>query len=79
MNKYESFLVNYISKKVNIEKEVIKTNVNIFSEGYIDSLGVFTLFLEIEEEFDIVLDEDAIFDDRLSSIEGLSKIIEERI
>jgi len=75
MNKYKNFLINWICEKKGLEKESIKSDVNMFENDYIDSLGFFGLLMDLEMEFDITLDENDILDHNASTIEGLVNIL----
>lgn len=51
MDKFEQYLVEYISNNNGINKSKILLDVDIFENSYIDSLGIFTLLVEIENKF----------------------------
>jgi len=78
MSKYERFLVEYIIEKNGMNIDTININSNMFEQGYIDSLGIFTLFVLIEEEFDIdmSLDDAANFD--IKTIKQLAQFIQSK-
>jgi len=75
MNKYEIFLVNYISEKNSIDREIIDISSNIFDSAYIDSIGLFTLLVELEEEFGIEIDLDSIKSSDVSTIKSFAQLL----
>lgn len=75
MNKYEIFLVNYISEKNSIDTESINISSDIFENAYIDSIGLFTLFVELEEEFDIDISLDSIKSSDVATIKSFAKFL----
>ena len=75
-NKYQTWLVNWFSKREAPEKLSLKSN--FFREGAIDSFGLIILIEEIEKEFNIKLSQEELEDPRFVSIEGLSNILKEK-
>ncbi len=53
MNEYEEFIVDWIVKKKNIELSEINLTADIFEAGYLDSLSVFSLVMDIESKFNV--------------------------
>ena len=75
MDKYEKYLIKYISETNFLDTNEIDTEVDIFENGYIDSIGIFTLLIEIENEFgkEILLDKISTLD--IYSIKNIAKLI----
>ncbi|SFV68602.1 hypothetical protein MNB_SM-5-255 [hydrothermal vent metagenome] len=78
MSKYEKFLVDYIIEKNGIDINSININNNMFEQGYIDSLGIFTLFVLIEEEFDIDMSLDDVANFNIKTIKQLAQFIQSK-
>jgi len=60
------------------DREFSRT-VQLFDDGYVDSLGVVSLMAFIETSFSVELDEEDLFDIRFSTINGISEIIAARL
>jgi acyl carrier protein len=50
---------------------------HLYESGYVDSVGVIELIAFIESTFDVKLDDAQIFDERFTSINGISNVIDE--
>lgn len=76
MIDYRQFLITWISKNKGLDENQVDINVDIFENNYVDSLGIFSLIIDIELELDIVLKPEDIVDSHLSNtVEGLSNIL----
>jgi len=75
MNKYETFLKQYISGKKGLDPDAISSDANMFEKHYIDSLGVFNMLLEVENEFGVRFDERDMTDKKMTTIRGTAEII----
>ena len=73
----ENVIQKFILDELDVENKNFTTKSNLFEDGYIDSVRLEKVFGFIEEYFVIMLDEDHFFDDRISSISGMSEIIME--
>lgn len=73
---YIKFLQRYISDNNDISINNIDIDADMFENDYIDSIGIFTLFVEIEEQFDIPISLNRLEDIDILTIRNLSKIIE---
>lgn len=75
-NAYITFLKEQISDTGDIPIDEINIDINMFENNYIDSIGIFTLFVELEEEFDIEISLDKVDNFDISTIKGLAEAIE---
>lgn len=75
MNKFQEWLENYIKDKSGLE--IIDTEINFFSEGYLDSLEGLNLIEEIENQFKISIESSYFIDRRFPTVKGLAEIIDE--
>ncbi|WP_345993680.1 acyl carrier protein [Sulfurimonas sp. HSL-1716] len=78
MNEYKEFLISWICEKTGIEKNKIDSEINMFENGYVDSLSLFGLLLDIETNFGVTLDTDDILNDRAATVDGLSEILKNK-
>ncbi|MGH3916239.1 MAG: acyl carrier protein [Pseudonocardiaceae bacterium] len=53
-------------------------HTELFDSGYIGSLGIVSLTAYIEQEFDITLTEEDLFDPKFTTIDGIAEIIAAR-
>ena len=51
----------------------------LFDAGYVDSLGVVSLMEFVETSFGIDLEEEDFFDEKFTTIDGMSQIIADRL
>ena len=52
MDRVEEFLIEFIANNSGLDVGKIDTDVDVFERTYLDSIGIFTLLVEIENEFD---------------------------
>ncbi|MBN2534269.1 MAG: hypothetical protein JXB88_15370 [Spirochaetales bacterium] len=71
-------IIKYIQDEFNVEDENLNANCDIFEDGYIESVHLEKFFTFIENEFNILIDDDLFFDDRISVINGIAEIILEK-
>ena len=79
MQTYLSFLQQKVAEENGLAPGDVDVNKNIFSAGYTDSLGVFRLLFEVEQEMGISLGEDALGDERIKTLNGLAEVVKESI
>lgn len=71
-------LIREIGQIAEDDSEFSRT-AHLFDAGYIDSIGVVTLMDLIETTFGIGLSEEDLFDERFTTIDGMSAIIAYRL
>jgi acyl carrier protein len=54
-------------------------DAHLFESGYLDSVGIIELIVFIESTFCVELDDAEIFDERFTSIHGISSVIHESL
>lgn len=52
-------------------------NVNLWEEGYVDSMGVIEVIAFLEETFNVTIPDEMLFSPDFTSISGMSKLIAE--
>lgn len=75
-NKIERFIQNWIVNAKGISLDEIGLIDNFFEKGWLDSLAMFRMLLELELEFDLQLDLDRLFTDAEPNITSLAKYLE---
>ncbi|MBN2534267.1 MAG: hypothetical protein JXB88_15360 [Spirochaetales bacterium] len=70
-------LYEYIRENFHIKDDDNKFtyDVNLFEEGYIDSMGLVSYIAYLEEKYYIEIGEKYLYDERFLNIEGQSEII----
>jgi len=74
-DKFKSFLLSYFSERSGLNLNELHEEADIFAEAYIDSLGVFGLVAEVEENFSISLTEEDMLSEKFRSIGGLVELL----
>lgn len=59
------------------DDNALSTRVDLFDSGYVDSLGVVALTAHIASAYGVHLNEQELFDTRLSTVAGIAEIIAE--
>jgi|SRR5688572_8187940 len=49
--------------------------INLWEEGYVDSIGVIELIGHIEDTFEVALPDEVLFDPGFASIDGIARIV----
>ena len=75
-NIYINFLKERISNNTGVSINEINSDLDIFENNYIDSIGIFTLFVEVEEEFGVEISLENLDNFNISTIKGLAQAIE---
>jgi len=75
----KTFILEFFAVKTNINTEDLACTTNYFEMNYIDSLGIFELISTLENEFQCEFNENDFQDNSFSTINGLTKIIENKI
>ena len=72
------FLIDYLEQRgVEIVMEDV-SNVELIDGGFIDSFGMLTLLMTIEDEFNIKITPDDMLNDANKSLLGLAKLIDKK-
>lgn len=58
---------------------MIKSGVNLISEGIIDSFEVVNIVMELEEEFKIEIDPEDVIAENFASVDSIIRLIEKTI
>lgn len=76
----ENWLIKFIGRNNDIKEHsrIDLLNVNLFEEGFIDSMGVMKLVVELEKDFEIQFTANDFQDRRFTSIAGLKEMIVEK-
>ena len=66
---------SYIFEKVHAEKDKVKDDSMIFTEGFIDSMGFMDLVVFLEEEFSIRTGDADLLEENFESINAISDFV----
>jgi acyl carrier protein len=61
--------------RVGAEDRRFSRQVNLWEDGYVDSIGVVELIGHIEASFGVDLPDEALFDPDFTSVEGIARIV----
>ena len=75
----EKIINNSILKLTKIDHNLFDVNSNLVSEKIIDSLGLVSLILDLEKQFNISFSEDDMLSEELMTSKGLALIISSKI
>lgn len=77
----KNWINDWFAQNTNIQKNEIEQNTNqdYFIKGWIDSLKFILLISDMEEHFQINFSNDEFQNREFSTIDGLTKIIEDKI
>jgi len=69
----------YIRQEFGVEANDsrLSDDIDLFENGIVDSVGIVGLISFIEQKFDLRFDEEMLYDDRFSSLNGIAGIISE--
>lgn len=65
----------YVLEKVYAEKDRVKDDSMIFTEGYIDSMGFMDLVVFLEQEFSIRIGDSDLIEENFESINAISDFV----
>ena len=71
----EKALSEFIRNEFGVDDNGFSNRSDLFEDGYVDSIHLESFFGFIEKHFDLVLNEDQFFDERISTISGIAEII----
>lgn len=79
MKEISKWIVDWLVSNCGANEAEVRTNLNenYFLAGYIDSFQFINMISDIEEEFGVEFDNNQFEDRSFSTVNGLSKIIEE--
>jgi len=66
---------SYIFEKVHAEKDKVKDESMIFTEGFIDSMGFMDLVVFLEQEFSIRTGDADLLEENFESINAISDFV----
>ena len=78
MNEIKDFVIDYLQREYTIEVEDIM-GLNFVETGYVDSFGMVTFILALEEEFGIEFSDDELTDPAFKVVGTLIETVEKKI
>ncbi len=85
MEKMEPHIEDRVEKFICAQFSVSPTDpgfdreVDLFEEGYVDSMGIVELLEFLNEEFNVEIPDDDLLSDDFSSIAGIARIMSRRL
>lgn len=73
--RIEDFIVRHIADRRGLDTADIALDADLFEQGYIDSLGVFTMIMALEDEFSVRFGEDELVSPSINTVQGLVAVI----
>lgn len=79
-DQFYDWMINFISDKSDLNGKEVTDLIqdNIFDKGYVDSFGLMTMIVKLEEDYEIQFDPDDFQDRRFATIKGLAELVEEK-
>lgn len=74
----KAFLRSWLAERNDLPEQAINVDEHLFNAGYLDSLGVFSFVLAIEQAFDLSLDEDDLIDPRMMTVSGIISLLAQK-
>lgn len=69
------FVKQWMAENKGLEAEALDIKEHMFQAGYLDSLGLFRLIVDVEAEFGVELDQDQLFCSGATDIDSLSEVM----
>jgi len=79
MIEITKFLLNYLEERGETISSDNLSITHLTEDGILDSFGMITLFVAIEDEFDVKITPIDMLDDENKTIDGLTKLIRNRL
>jgi len=73
--RLSEFIKKWIAEQKGFDAETLGTKEHMFQAGYLDSLGIFRLIVDVEAEFGVELDQDSLFCSGATDIDALSEVM----
>lgn len=77
-SKVKEFIIDYLQREYTIETEDIMS-LNFVETGYVDSIGMLSFMLSIEDEFGITFSDDEMVDGNLKVVGKLIEIVSKKV
>ncbi|MFA5984405.1 MAG: acyl carrier protein [Methylococcaceae bacterium] len=74
-NKFAVFIQQWLADQKGLEIDSIDMHANFFEQGWLDSLGMFRLLVEIETTFAMETDQLSLFTDAEPNIASLASAL----
>lgn len=78
MTDIKEFVIDYLQREYTIETQDIMS-LNFVETGYVDSFGLVTFILALEEEFDIAFTDDELQDPAFKVVGSLIETVSRKI
>ena len=78
MNEIKEFIIDYLQREYTIEVEDIMS-LNFVETGYVDSFGLLTFILSLEQEYGIEFSEDELQDPSFKVVGTLIETVAKKV
>ena len=78
MNQIKEFIIDYLQREYTIEVEDIMS-LNFVETGYVDSFGLLTFILSLEQEYGIEFSEDELQDPSFKVVGSLIETVAKKV
>ena len=78
-NRIKEFILDYIQSEYDLPAGVDEDSFNFIEGGYIDSVGIVSFVMELEDEFGITFDDDELTSPEFGVVGGLVGMIRAKI
>ena len=78
MNEIKEFIIDYLQREYTIEVEDIMS-LNFVETGYVDSFGLLTFILSLEQEYGIEFSEDELQDPSFKVVGSLIETVAKKV
>lgn len=75
MEQVQSFITGYLANRRGLDPSSLDVDANLFASGYVDSLGVFNLLFELENEFGVRFTPESLSSEQVTTIRSLSRFV----
>ena len=79
MDRIKEFILEHIQNEYDLPEGVDTDSFNYVENGYIDSVGMVSFVMELEDEFGISFDDAELTDLRFQVIGSLAELIEKKM
>ncbi len=79
MDRIKEFILEHIQSEYDLPEDVDTDSFNFVENGYIDSVGIVSFVMELEDEFGISFDDSELTDPKFQVIGSLAELIARKI
>lgn len=73
-----NFLIDFIQRSHSLPKDDEIDSIDLFAAGYVDSMAVIRLVVELESMFDVRIEEEDIVSAAFKTVAGIANLVEQK-